>query len=71
MKRARFLAISLALAVSFSCVATAAESWPADAPAVPEQVRRLMQDRNYAEAVKAIDEAAAAQDARQATTWPI
>ena len=36
-----------------------ADPWPADAPPVPEKVRQLMQDRNYAEAVKAIDEAAA------------
>ncbi len=63
MKRLRFLVISFALAVLFPCVATAAELWPADAPAVPQQVRRLMQDRNYAEAVKAIDAAAAAPDA--------
>ena len=34
-----------------------------DAPLVAEKVRQLMQDRNYAEAVKAIDEAAAAKDA--------
>ena len=38
-----------------------ADPWPADAPPVPEKVRQLMQDRNYAEAVKAIDEAAARQ----------
>ena len=40
-----------------------ADSWPADAPLVADKVRQLMQDRNYAEAVKAIDEAAAAKDA--------
>ena len=50
MKRLRFLVIWVALAVLFPCGAVAAESWPADAPAVPERVRRLMQDRNYAEA---------------------
>ncbi len=43
--------------------ADAAESWPADAPTVPGAVRRAMQDRNYAEAVKAIDAAATAKDA--------
>ena len=63
MWRARFLAIAAALAVSFPCGATAAESWPADAPAVPQQVRRLMQDRDYAAAVKTIDTAVAAPDA--------
>ena len=63
MKRACFLAVWVALAVSFPCGAMAAESWPADAPAVPQQVRRLMQDRNYAEAVKAIDAAVASPDA--------
>lgn len=63
MKRTRFLAVSVALAVLISTDAWAGESWPADAPAVPQQVRRLMQDRNYAEAVKAIDAAVAAPDA--------
>ena len=43
--------------------ADAAESWAADAPTVPGAVRRAMQDRNYAEAVKAIDAAATAKDA--------
>ena len=35
----------------------------ADAPLVPEVVRQLMQDRDYAAAIKAIDEAGQAQDA--------
>ena len=39
------------------------KTWPADAPMVPQRVRRLMQDRNYAEAVKAIDAAGGAKDA--------
>ncbi len=63
MRRARFLLIALALAVWFPCGGTAAESWPADAPVAPQRVRRLMQDRDYAEAVKAIDAAVAAPDA--------
>ena len=63
MKRLRFLMIGVALAALLPCGVMGAESWPADAPAVPEGVRRLMQDRNYAEAVKAIDAAAAAKDA--------
>ena len=57
MKCLRFVVIWVALAVLFPCGAMAADSWPADAPAVPRQVRRLMQDRNYPEAVKAIDAA--------------
>lgn len=36
---------------------------PADTPLVDEKVRQLMQDRNYAEAVKAIDVAAKVKDA--------
>ncbi|MFW5692691.1 MAG: GDP-mannose 4,6-dehydratase, partial [Thermoguttaceae bacterium] len=36
------------------------------APLVPEPVRRLMQDRKYAEAVEAIDEALKADDAPKA-----
>jgi hypothetical protein len=63
MWRARFLAIAAAVAVSFSCGATAAQSWPSDAPAVPQRVRQLMQDRDYAAAVKAIDAAVVAPDA--------
>lgn len=40
-----------------------ADSWPDDAPLVPERVRQLMQDRNYVEAIKAIDKAVEAKDA--------
>ena len=40
-----------------------AATWPADPPSVAEPVRRLMQDREYAEAVKAIDRASRAKDA--------
>jgi len=50
--------VSLSLAV-----VAAAEPAAADAPLVGEKVRQLMQDRNYPEAVKAIDEAAKAEDA--------
>jgi alpha-2-macroglobulin len=64
MKPLRFLVIGVVLAALARCGdAAAAETWPADAPAVTEAVRRLMQDRNYAEAVKAIDAAATAADA--------
>lgn len=44
-------------------IAAATDAWPSDAQLPPAKVRQLMQDRNYAEAVKAIDEAAAAPDA--------
>ena len=44
-------------------VARSADRLPSDAPAVSPKIRQLMQDRNYAEAVKAIDEAAAVKDA--------
>ena len=44
-------------------VALPAETWPADAPPVAEHVRQLMQDRKYAEAVKAIDQASRTKDA--------
>ena len=63
MRRLRFLVIGVALAALVRCGVAGAETWPADAPAVPEGVRRLMQDQNYAEAIKAIDTAAAAKDA--------
>ena len=58
---------ALSFAIVFTSVFSArlalpADAWPANAPLVPEPVRRLMQDRNYSEAVKAIDQAAAAKD---------
>ena len=53
----------LVLSTAFSQTTLPAESSPADTPSAPAKVRQLMQDRNYAEAVKAIDEAAAAKDA--------
>ena len=40
-----------------------AEKVSADAPLVPDKIREAMQDRRYADAVKAIDEAAQAKDA--------
>ena len=43
--------------------AASADFSPGDAPLVPEKVRQLMQDRDYAGAIEAIDEAAAANDA--------
>ena len=51
-------------------LALPADAWPADAPLVPEPVRRLMQYRNYSEAVKAIDTAAAANDAERLPGLP-
>ena len=42
-----------------------------DTPLVAEKIRQLMQDRNYAEAIKAIDEAAAGQGRPARTIWPI
>ena len=58
-----FLVLVVFVAPVFLGRAVSAETWPSDAPPVAEKVRQLMQDRNYAEAVKAIDEAAAATDA--------
>jgi len=48
--------------LAVSCAA-AAEVGGIDAPLVDEKIRQLMQDRNYAEAVKAIDAAQAVKDA--------
>jgi hypothetical protein len=54
---ARRVAAALISACAFGVSGT---SLPAAAPKVPEQVRQLLQDRKYAEAVAAIE--AAAQD---------
>jgi len=51
---------SMALSFLPATWTPAAEPWPADAPGVPDNVRQLMQDRNYPAAVNAIDQAAAA-----------
>ena len=62
--RTHFRALSFALVfTSIFSVRNAlpADAWPPDVPPVAEHVRRLMQDRNYAEAVKAIDQAAVRQ----------
>ena len=57
----RALSFALVFTSLFSArLAMPADAWPADAPLVPEPVRRLMQDRDYSEAVKAIDKAVAA-----------
>jgi alpha-2-macroglobulin len=69
MKRLRPVAIGLVLVVSLSWRASLAAgiegktSWPTDAPSVPPQVRQSMQDRNYPEAVRAIDAALGDRDA--------
>ena len=61
----RGLPLWAAEAVSADRPAAAAAGEPvsADVPLVGEKVRQLMQDRKYAEAIQAIDEAAGAQDA--------
>ena len=53
-------ALTLVLAIGAVRPALAAEPQVGAVPPVPDGVRRLMQDRNYAEAVAAIDEAAQA-----------
>jgi hypothetical protein len=65
MKRPCFPSVLLfALLVTSSvCSLPAAEPDSPDTPPVAEKVRQSMQDRNYAEAVKAIDEALGAKDA--------
>jgi len=78
MKRSRprsvlvFLALAI-LALPLSAAEPAAPDAPAksdapvasDVPLVDEKVRELMQDRNFPEAIKAIDAAAQAEDAPQ------
>ena len=60
----RFLALLVVGVLAFTAgTAPAADSWPSDAPLVPENVRQLMQDRHYVEAIRAIDEASSAKDA--------
>ena len=54
---------SLALAPAPAAKPKPEEELSADTPLVAEPIRQLMQDRKYAEAVKAIDEAAKAKDA--------
>ena len=70
MKTRRFALVVLysvlaAVAVLVPTGLRAAEIVSADTPLVDEKIRQVMQDRNYAEAVKAIDEAAKAKDAPQ------
>jgi uncharacterized protein YfaS (alpha-2-macroglobulin family)/tetratricopeptide (TPR) repeat protein/type II secretory pathway component GspD/PulD (secretin) len=72
---ARFVVVLSVLAASVWGISMAAEAINTEAakteavkpnpdgPLAPEKVRQAMQDANYAEAVKAIDEAAAAKDA--------
>ena len=63
LHRSLVLAVLVALTGLSARLAAAPAPASADAPLVPDKVRQLMQDRNYAEAVKAIDEAAQAKDA--------
>ena len=50
--------------LALTALSRAADAPPAaDVPLVEEKVRELMQDRNYAEAIQAIDKAAQADDA--------
>ena len=58
--RSALLFASLVISHSLSTLAAAAETV---APQVPEGVKQLMQDRNYPEAIKAIDAAAKLKDA--------
>ena len=58
-----WLIVALLTLTSLSAPVAGAEPTSTDTPLVGEKIRQLMQDRNYAEAVKAIDEAAAAKDA--------
>jgi len=58
-----WLIVALLTLTSLAVPVAAAEPTSTDTPLVSEKIRQLMQDRNYAEAIKAIDEAAAAKDA--------
>ncbi|HUT11128.1 MAG TPA: hypothetical protein VMY42_11570, partial [Thermoguttaceae bacterium] len=76
MKPSRFplVLVSLTVALTASSAISAeqpassdaplvAEPASSDAPLVAEEVRQLMQDQNYAEAVKAIEKASKAENA--------
>ena len=68
MKRSRFplavvVLVSIVLSVSVSAQEKEEKPAASDVPLVAEKVRQLMQDREYAEAIRAIDEAARAKDA--------
>jgi uncharacterized protein YfaS (alpha-2-macroglobulin family)/TolA-binding protein len=61
-----FVVILWGMVVSASLAAAEpqTEAWPVDTPQVPARIRMLLEDRNYPAAVKAIDEAALAKEAR-------
>lgn len=64
MKRFKHAAASLLVLLAL-CTSLSADAAPAsgDVPLVGEKIRELMQDRNYAEAIQAIDRAAQADEA--------
>ena len=58
-----FLSLLLGMALPAAAPAAPVEKASADAPLVADKIREAMQDRRYADAVKAIDEAAQVKDA--------